>query len=192
MSPIMMWLSRQWRLISPGRGSLARAWDRAEAAVLATAVLAALAAVPVAGVVVSEVRAAETAVSRQQQAERREVEAVVLDVTPPSPDSDDGTATAVWRLPDGSDRTGTVPVGRGTGPGDRVPVWVDPAGEPAPAPLTAGNALTVALAAGFLAWLGVVVTLGSLVALVRAGLDRLRLAAWEREWSELGSDKTRW
>ncbi|MFD4193514.1 Rv1733c family protein [Amycolatopsis thermoflava] len=192
MSPIMVWLGRQWRLISPGRGSLARAWDRAEAAVLATAVLAALVAVPVAGVVVSEVRAAQTAVSRQQQAERHEVDAVVLEVTPPGLDSDDATATVVWRLPGGSDRTGTVPAGRGTEPGDRVPVWVDPAGEPVPTPLTASNALTVALAAGLLAWLGVVVVLGLLVALVRAGLDRLRLAAWEREWSEFGSDKTRW
>ncbi|AIJ23751.1 Rv1733c family protein [Amycolatopsis methanolica] len=192
MSPFTSWLSRQWRLIRPGRGSLARRWDRAEAAVLATAVLAAVFAVPVAGVVVSDVRAAQMVVSQQQQAERREVDALVLDVTPPSPDSDDGTATAVWRLPDGSDRTGTVPAGRGTGPGDRVPVWVDPAGEPVPAPLTASGALTVALAAGLLAWLGVVVALGLLVALVRAGLGRLRLAAWEREWSELGSDKTRW
>ena len=198
MSPFTLWLTRQWRLLHPGRGSVARPSDRIEGAVLAVALVTALIAVPVAGIVVSTVYADQMAVSRQQTAERHEVSALVLTDAPPALPDDHSSAaqaetvTATWRLADGSDRTGPITVGAGTTAGTHVPIWVDPAGSAVPAPQTAAGAMSFALGLGLLVWCGVVVALAALVALVHRGLDRLRLTAWDREWARHGRKPTRW
>ena len=52
--------------------------------------------------------------------------------------------------------------------------------------------MSTALGMGLFAWAGVVALLALVTVLVRYGLDRLRHAAWDREWTGFGRKPTRW
>lgn len=187
------WPARFWRLIHPG-GPLVRPWDRWEARLLVTAILLAVVAVPVAGVLVSEVYVRHADLARAQQADRTQVTAVVLadagSFVAGGPAVQVAEVPALWRLPDGTERSGPVSVPAGTDQGARLPIWVDGAGEPVPPPLSAFNALTIALSVGLLGWLGVVLVLTLVVLAVHLALDRVRAAAWAREWETLGQGRS--
>ncbi|GHE81492.1 membrane protein [Amycolatopsis deserti] len=193
MSAPESWPVRFWRLLHPG-GPLVRPWDRWEARLTVVAILLAVVAVPVAGVLVSGVYARQADLARAQQADRTQVTALVLEdagsFVAGGPAVQVVQVPALWRLPDGTDRTGPVTVPAGTDQGARVPIWVDGAGEPVPPPLSTFNAMSIALSIGLLVWLGVVLVLTLVVLAVHFALDRVRAAAWEREWEALGQGRS--
>ena len=94
------------------------------------------------------------------------------------------TAPASWTAPDGSARTGTVPVLGSQPAGSTVPVWVDrSSGAIAPPPVDALQAGVTGVVGGLLVLLvGVLVLLG-LRAVVRARCAARNHAAWAREWA---------
>jgi hypothetical protein len=187
------WLLRFWRLLRPG-GPLVRPWDRWEARLFLGAVLLALVAVPVAGLVVSQVYGTQAAIAREQQADRSPATALVLaeagSFVAGGPASQVEEVPALWVLPDGTERTGPIAVPAGTDRGARLPIWVDGEGEPVPPPLSMFNALGIALSVGLLLWLGVVLVLALVVLAAHCALDRVRAAAWAREWERLGQGRS--
>ncbi|HKS44969.1 MAG TPA: hypothetical protein VJT49_07585 [Amycolatopsis sp.] len=189
--------SRWWRLPHLGRNPLVRSWDRIETVTLAVAVLIALLAIPFAGLLGSSLYAGQRAEVAIEAATRHQTTARLLaDAAPDTADargiSAGGTVPvdAVWLLPDGSARAGTVPVAKGATAGTKVPIWLDESGNRVSAPITtevaAMNGITVAV----LAWLGAV-TVGAVgFGFVRWGLDRRRYAQWDDEWRRLGTKRS--
>jgi len=193
MSADTTWLGRHLRWLAAGRNPLARTSDRVEAMLVVSAIVLALFAVPVALSVGSEVRADAMRVAEEQRATRTETTAVLLAAAPEVPPSEvqavpPVAVEAVWQLPGGGERTGTVTADAGTPAGERVTIWLDPAGNPVHAPLTASNASGLGMAAAVFAWVGFVALVALLTWLARLALDRARAAAWTREWAEHGSD----
>ncbi|HVW43242.1 MAG TPA: hypothetical protein VHC18_18020 [Amycolatopsis sp.] len=187
------WFRRLWRLLGAGRNPLARAGDRLEAWLVVFAAVVAVTAIPIALTVGTEVRAGALATAEAQRATRTPSEAVLLATAPDVAPSEYTVRTttwvdAVWRLPDGSERTGQISATVGTPAGTHVPIWIDQAGDATTPPMTASNATGLGLSAAALVWVGVLVALSMLVWLVRTLLDRRHAAAWTREWARMGRD----
>lgn len=94
------------------------------------------------------------------------------------------TAPATWVAPDGTPRTGTVPVLGAQPAGSTVPVWVDrTSGAIAPPPVDELQAgVTAVVGAVLVLLVGILVLLG-LRALVHARCAARNHAAWAREWA---------
>jgi hypothetical protein len=93
------------------------------------------------------------------------------------------TAPATWNAPDGTPRTGTVPVLGSQPAGATVPIWTDRStGAVAPPPVDTLQAGVTAVVGALLVLLvGVLVLLG-LRAVVHARCAARNHAAWAREW----------
>jgi hypothetical protein len=124
----------------------------------------------------------------------RQVTAVLLPWAPAT-GSWPGASARSWEparwTADGVTHTGNVPADPGAPAGTVIRIWVNPAGQAQPPPLTADQvAARAALAAVatppavalwlWLAWRG-----------LRWRLDRHRLASWARAWSQVESQWTR-
>ncbi|WP_194814206.1 hypothetical protein [Nocardia sp. XZ_19_385] len=186
-SAVRIWQLRPWNT-SP----LMRASDRWEALVWILAVIAVLAAVPMAGAIgtasytaaaarIDAENAAKVAVTATLTEEPQQVAAAMNRNTATL---DIYTAPVRWTWQDRSG-TATVNVPGGAAPGDQVRVWLGPDGNPAPGPLPSsaaategiGVALTVLSAIWGSALAGVCVTAWL--------LSTRRAAHWEREWLEI-------
>ncbi|HWD03228.1 MAG TPA: hypothetical protein VG674_12335 [Amycolatopsis sp.] len=188
---------RWWHLLVPGRRSVARPSDRCQAGLLLLSVLVALAAVPFSAVAGSEQYAREMRVSAEQLAERSQATAILLadsqaePVTGPTGVSPNSAPTdATWQAPDGSRRVGKVAADDGTHRGDAIAIWVDRAGNPVAAPLTAVAAVVDAVCAGVALWAAVWVLLALLYGGVVFVLNRRRSAWWQREWDDEQTKRT--
>ncbi|MGW2491960.1 Rv1733c family protein [Streptomyces sp. NPDC001606] len=143
----------------------------------------------VAGVVAAH---AAADVFARQRADRHAVRAVLLDAAATGAGairSDDGRVRARvrWTAPDGGAHTGETFVDAGLPAGSRVTVWEDGRGRLAPAKPT--GRVEGTMEAGFFglaAALGVAGPVYGAGALARHRLDRRRLAAWDREWRQVG------
>lgn len=193
MSALEPWPARFWRMLRP-RGPLVRPWDRWEARLVVVAILLALVAVPVSGELVSGIYVRQAATARAQQADRTQVTALVLApaarVVADGPGAQVDDVPALWRLPDGTERTGKISVAAGTDQGSRVRIWIDGAGNAVSPPLSTFTALSIALSVGLLVWLGVVLALTLAVLAVHLALDKVRAAAWAREWQTLSQGRS--
>jgi hypothetical protein len=97
---------------------------------------------------------------------------------------------ARWRTPDGQHRSGVLTTATAPGiseaqVGTRVRIWLTASGDPASPPNAVGTAVTTALLAAA-AWAGAGIVLGACYLVVRAVLDRRRLAGWESDWALTG------
>jgi hypothetical protein len=149
----------------------------------------------VAGLIGLRVNADNAAVQRAEQS-WRQVPAVLLKAAPGPMMSDNGAnAWLVWTparwVADGRMRTGIVPAPSGTRAGATVRVWVDRPGNARVPPLTparAGDRVVVAMAFALAA---LAVFLAALALVIRAVLDRRRLAGWEAAWLSVGPQWSR-
>lgn len=128
----------------------------------------------------------------QQRTERHLTDAVLAeDPGPAARGSTRTRATARWTAPDGTTRTGRVPVGSHLERGARVPVWTDEDGATTSAPLGPAAARFDAAVAA----LAVTVSLGFLVfavhQLVRRHGERRFTAQWGREWARVAHEWAR-
>ncbi len=94
----------------------------------------------------------------------------------------DATAPARWQAPDGTGRTGRIPVRPGTRAGARVTVWAGRAGQltrtPA-SPFQAELQACVTAAIAVPCWAMLLLCTG---VVSRRLLDARRLAAWDADW----------
>ncbi len=190
MKRILAWPARA---LGRDDNPLLRRSDRIEAGIWTGLAVVFLITAPVIGLITG--RAVYRADVQVQQAQRtwRPVTATVLRAASGSGGWADPGLVARWRAPDGQPRTGIVPA-TATSPGDsgeRVSIWVDPAGHQVAPPVTGwqvgSNAALMALGppAGLAAFLLVV------AGCVRLELNRRRMTGWERAWSATGPRWTR-
>ncbi|MFY4721082.1 hypothetical protein [Streptomyces sp. LaBMicrA B280] len=97
-----------------------------------------------------------------------------------------GWAEVRWAAADGSVRTGLVRTADGNRVGTRVTVWTDSRGHLVGSPVPPGQAAFRAGLVGTLAGLGTALGPFTGGILLRARLERRRLAAWDTEWARLG------
>ncbi len=115
----------------------------------------------------------------------------VLSQPGPVAGSQTSAVRATWRLPNGSQRSGTLTAA--TAPdiyyspaGTSVPVWLNRSGQPQAAPPTVSDIVFNALAGGIAVTSGAGLALILCYLLCRVVLDRLRLARWESAWAAVG------
>jgi hypothetical protein len=186
-------LARLARWLGIDRNPLRRGTDRVEAALRLVMILLMVAAVPAAAVAAG--RWADHHALHLAQAQRavdRQVTAVLLSDAPaigaPDPYTSVQTAwvPARWQPPGQPPRTGEVLVLTGAHKGSTVRTWINPSGAVTDPPLdrrfVVGDVWLAVMATCLMSWLLLLVT----GVLVRRGLDRRRLRAWEAEWRASG------
>jgi hypothetical protein len=180
------WLARLLRGRRLDRNPLRRGSDRAETVVLGALLAAFLATAPFAAHAAGGWAHARAV--RDAQAQRASLVQVTATLVRAAPvlsgyGSPSGFAVeARWRAPDGPVRTGELFVTADVAAGHSARIWVDRTGRLTGPPLSrdqmAGRAqLAVGVAVGCLA-----VLLITAAWLVRRGLDRRRMAAWDADW----------
>jgi hypothetical protein len=189
------WEPRRWLIARVvGRNPLLRPADRIEALVVLVAIVAALVAVPVAGVVGAATYGARDRSYAQEARERHPVRAQVTDAHP----GELGTTVAQvrWVATGGEQRSGTLrlagPVGPGgaddIGAGGADDIWVDKAGNLTAPPTPPWHAVGAAAGTMVLTLLTASGVLALLLTAVVYRLDRIREARWERELRVLVDD----
>jgi hypothetical protein len=175
-------LRRLGRLLL-GRNQLRRPADRIEAAVIVCLVAAFLTAAIAATCFAGHLYQSEhTAAARLRPA--------VAALTQPGPVAIPPAAAAAarWRLPNGTERSGTVttvsaPAIHHAPPRTSLQVWLNRAGQPQAPPPTPGGMILNALLAGVTTTTVTAVVLTLCYCLCRMALDRHRLAGWESAWA---------
>jgi hypothetical protein len=99
----------------------------------------------------------------------------------------DAWATVRWRAADGIPHTARSEVPVGTPAGTRVTVWVDRHGTPTSRPPSPGQATVQAALGGLWAATAAAGAVYGGTRLVRARLDRRRMAQWAAEWEQVGA-----
>jgi len=149
----------------------------------------------VAGLIGLRVTADNAAAQRAEQS-WRQVPAVLLKAAPGPMMSDNGAnAWLVWTparwVTDGRARTGIVPAPSGSRAGATVRVWVDRTGNVQVPPLTPARADDRVVVAMAFVLAALAVFLAGLALVIRAMLDRRRLADWEAAWLSVGPQWSR-
>ena len=98
---------------------------------------------------------------------------------------------AKWTAPDGRARTGEIDVTTGLAKGQRIPIWVDPAGLPTGPPLTHRAVVARTVIAAVIAPVVLAIVLGFLSGVGRWVIDRRRLAGWDSAWASVGPQWTK-
>lgn len=184
------WVKRQYHWLLPRHSSLARHWDRIEAAVVLSLLVLALLAVPAAVVTGSDFHIRQEAVAAAQRADRQPAKAVLLAPTSPDTASEGGSApdtegvAARWDT-GGAERTGTIQARSGLPAGASVDIWLDRAGNPVSPPQSEITVIGLAVGLGALVWAAVNAALVIVYSAVRFALDTRRWAGWAREWDAL-------
>lgn len=186
-------LARLARWLGLDRNPLRRGTDRVESALRLLMILLVVTAVPAAAVAAG--RWADHYALHRAQAERavdHQVTAVLLADAPavgiPDPYTSVQTAwvPARWQPPGQPPRTGEVLTLTGAHKGSTVQTWINPSGAVTDPPLdrrfVVGDVWLAVMATCLMSWLLLLVT----GVLVRRGLDRRRLRAWEAEWRASG------
>ena len=189
---------RLCRRLWPRRSELMRRADWLEAALGVAVITLALMLVPVALAVGSETYANQVRAGNEQSLTRHPATATLVADAPPQPVGTRGEAVsgasqvpARWTLPNGTERAGTVRADNGTRAGDPVSIWLDESGNLTDGPITDGQAASAGLAVAIGLWVCAAAVLSVIFLLARAGLNRARSAAWQREWARVEPDWTR-
>jgi len=186
-------LRQLWqRLIrSPKDNPLRRHVDRIESAFVAGLVIAFLVAAPL--LCTAAVRIAGAAATREVAAQRgwQPVTAVLQQSAAAGQFGGDGGldtswVPARWRAPDGHWRQGLLAVELDAKAGQRMTVWVTPAGQLTHQPLTRAQVLEWEVTAAILAPAGLAVLLVVAGSIVRVLANRRRMASWTRDWAATG------
>lgn len=178
-------LRRLGRLLL-GRNALRRPADRIEAAVIAF-----LAAAFVTAAVAAACFAGHFYQSQHAAAARLRPVVAVLSQRGPMAATPAATTRARWRLPDGTQRSGTLTTA--TAPtiyyapaGTSVRVWLDRSGEPEAPPPSPVDMILTALAIGLITTVGAALVLTLCYQVCRMVLDLHRLRRWESAWTAVG------
>jgi hypothetical protein len=181
---------RQRLTRSPEDDPLRRRVDRIESAIVTCLVIVFVIAAPLLCVVA--VRVAGAAAVREQQAESgwRPVPAVLQQSAASGQigggDLDASWVYARWRAPDGTWRHGLVAVALNARAGQRMTVWVTPAGQLMHPPLTRAEVLEWEATGAMLAPIALAALVGVAGGIVRVLANRRRAAGWTRAWAATG------
>lgn len=93
---------------------------------------------------------------------------------------------ASWHTPDGRQRSGPIAVGLTAKKGQKVTIWVTKSGQVTHPPLSHGEVLDGIANAAMATAAGVAALFGLVAAVIRAAVNRRRMAAWARAWDVVG------
>jgi len=181
---------RTVRRLGWDRNPLRRRVDRAEAAIMTMLLAALVIAGPLLAVFAG--RAADAAALREQRADRGwyQVSAVLLQspsqAVITSGEMDMTWVRARWTERAGKRLTGLVATALTVRAGQRVQIWLTPAGQQTSAPLSGVDVRERAIFATGLAVIGWGAVIGLSAVAVRVLAERKRMAAWEQEWAASG------
>lgn len=185
-------VERLWRRVHPGHNPLVRRIDRVEIRLMVTFVLLAILSIPLVAAVGSEIYVDRAAQANEQKLTRTATSAVLLEAAPDYQTGlrQDQTETgskvsARWHV-DGSERTGLVEAPFGAAEGTEIPIWVDRDGRLVAPPLTTADAAVVAIMSAAGLWVAVVAAVSLCCWLTREIINRVRYAAWDRDWLAMG------
>lgn len=171
-----------------GRNALRRPVDRIEGVVLVALTAAFGVAVVMASIFGAHIFQAERAAT----AALHPATARLIQAGPPGGGLGHvGQAEARWPGPGGGEHSGvlttaTAPDISGAPAGTPIPIWLTPAGQPAPPPADRTVMVLYALVAAAMVTAIAAMALLILYWLCRLVLDRRRLAAWESAWDRTG------
>lgn len=180
-------LARFWRHLHSGRNPLCRTSDRVEQRLTLLCMIVAVTAMPVltANSLTDYTKHANR--GAEQQATRASTVAVLQEDAPHSAPVIRGPqapvqARATWETPTGEIRLGSVPARSGATTGTEITVWIDTNGDLTDPPLTNTDAVIIAVLSATISWLGLTAALTAILCATRMVLNRVRYAAWDREW----------
>jgi hypothetical protein len=181
-------LARGWG-VRRGRGPdrmPRRPTDRVEDLAAWLLLAAGLLVLVFAGSVAAAVHREGVARARVEVVQRHQVDAELV-VAPAPVSGRYRVGTARWTAPDGSTRTGRVPV-TATRPGTdgTLRIWVDETGSLSRPPTTPGQAAQAAVVTFLAVVIVGIALLAGAWAGVRLLVDRSNAARWEREWARVG------
>ena len=93
---------------------------------------------------------------------------------------------ASWRAPDGKQSGGIIAVGLTAKAHQRVTIWVTRSGQVTHPPLSHGEVLDGIANAAMATAAGAAALFGLIAAVIRAGVNRRRMAGWARAWDVVG------
>lgn len=184
-------LRRLGRTLAGDDNPLRRPVDQLECAVMTCLIVAFFIAAPLLAVFAAGV--AGTAGIREMHAEAswKPVPAVLTQGAAAGAiglDGDWNTAwvKAQWTAPDGAHKAGLVAVALNARAGQRVTVWVTPAGQLTRQPLTRDEVAERTIMAAVAAPAGLALLLTIAIGVTRVMANRRRMACWAREWEATG------
>jgi hypothetical protein len=171
------------------RNPLVRTNDRIEAAVTTLAGLLVVVAAACAGVLGTMIHDAETQNYLEQAGTRHAVVANAVDDSKPvgSPETTAFTVHARWQL-NGIDHAAVIAWEYAVKAGDPLQIWVNGDGNRVDQPTPIARADIDALTVTLVGWSIVALAAALVVATVRAHVNRMRDAQWEREIRSLVED----
>jgi hypothetical protein len=186
---LQLW-QRLVRVVVGNDHPLRRHVDRIQSAVVAGLVVAFVVAAPLLSIIAVQVTS--TAAVREQRAESgwRARTAVLQESAAAGLVADDGAfdswVTVSWVMPGGAKRTGLVAVDLNAKKGQRITVWVTPAGQLTHPPLTRSQVLEWEATAAIVVPIGLAVLLMVAGGVVRVVANRRRMAGWAQAWAVAG------
>ena len=174
------------------RNPLMRTSDRIEAAVATLAGLLVVVAAACAGVIGTMIHDTETQNYLEQARTRHAVVAKAVDDSKPaaSPETTASTVHARWQV-NGVDHADVLGWDYAVNAGEPLQIWVDGDGRRVDRPTPVERAAADALSAAVVGWLIVVLAAAQVVYVVRAHVNRMRDAQWDREIRYLVDDDGR-
>jgi hypothetical protein len=173
------------------RNPLRRRIDDVETAIMTGLVVLFLVAAPLMCVFTG--RLADAAGLREQRAEQvwQPVQAVLKQSAAQGLAGQDAAwgaawVQASWRAPDGQQKSGVIAVGLTAKTGQKVTIWVTRAGQVTHPPLSHGEVLDGIANAAMATAAGLAALFGLAAAVIRAAVNRRRMAAWTRAWDVVG------
>jgi hypothetical protein len=190
-------IRRALRRFTLGSGPLQRGSDRVQAIARFVVVLSFLVAPPLATAAMTATSTHLQAIADHDAAERTATRAVLLEDAPaPVLASRSSVAyaavpvrvRAVWSVPGGVTREGTVLVRPGTPVGTALPAWVDRDGDLTRPPLDRTGIPSSAAAMGALWLVGVPLMTWTLYAVLCSILNAHRERRWAQDWAAVEPD----
>jgi hypothetical protein len=174
------------------RNPLIRTSDRVQAAVVTLAVLLVVIAAACAGILGTIIHDTEAQTFLQQAQTRHAVVATAIEDSKPAARSETTASTvyAQWQL-NGINHADVLGWDYAVKAGEPLQIWVDADGNRVNRPTPVARAAADALSAAVVGWLIVVLTAAQVVCAVRAHMNRMRDAQWEREIRYLVDDDGR-
>jgi hypothetical protein len=188
---------RALRRFTLGSGPLKRRSDRVQALARFVVALSFLVAPMLAVAATTATSTHLQAVADHDAAERTATRAVLLEDAPATVRADRSSgayavisvpARAVWSVPGGTTREGTVLVRPGTPVGTALPAWVDRDGNLTRPPLGRAGIPSSAAVMGAVALVGVPLGTWTLYAVLCLALDAHRERRWAQDWAAVEPD----
>jgi len=184
-------LQRLRRIVVGDDNPMRRYVDKLESAVMASLVIAFLVAAPL--LAITTVRAVDAMSVREQRAESQWKPATAVlsqsaaaGLVGVDGDWDASWVMAKWTAPDGARQRGMVPVALNAKAGQRVEVWVTPAGQLTHQPLTGADVVDRDVFAAIAVPAALALLLAMTAWGVRVLANRRRMADWAKAWEAIG------